>query len=107
MARVTEFGTTLRVHGRSVELVLFGELDSYTAPWFRARLDDALREHPHLTVDFAAVEFMDSSGLGALISAVRGARASGGDLRVRGASPKIMKIFRITGADRVLDVDAT
>ena len=47
------------------------------------------------------VGFIDSSGLGVLVGALRRVREAGGDLRVVCGRESVVKIFRITGLDKV------
>jgi anti-sigma B factor antagonist len=53
------------------------------------------------------VGFIDSSGLGVLVGALRRAREAQGDLRIVSARETVVKIFRITGLDRVFPVFPT
>lgn len=79
-----------------------GEVDVYTSPTLKSALLDALRESEGtVIVDLDGVGFIDSSGLGVLVGALRRAREAGGDLRIVSARPAVEKILRITGLDRV------
>lgn len=49
-----------------------------------------------LVVDLADVETIDSSILGALVSALKAARRAGGDLRLASPSEKVKEIIRLT-----------
>jgi anti-sigma B factor antagonist len=51
----------------------------------------------HLVLDLDQVTFMDSTGLGVLIGACRRAQSCDGSLSVVGASPRLLKIFKLTG----------
>lgn len=54
------------------------------APGFRELLAHVLDQEgrKQIVVDLAGTEFMDSTGLGALISGLKLARLAGGDLRI-------------------------
>lgn len=54
-----------------------------------------------LVVDLADVEFIDSSGLGALLMGRRLMEEAGGDLCIIGAQEKVLHMFRIVKLDRV------
>ena len=58
-----------------------------------------------LVIDVDGVDFMDSSGLRALIEAHRRAHAQGGTITVRYPSPFIHRLLQITGVDTVVHVD--
>ena len=55
-----------------------------------------------VVVDLGGVEFMDSSGLGALVGCLKVARAAGGDLRIAGVGPQVGMVLELTGMHRVL-----
>jgi anti-sigma B factor antagonist len=87
-------------------LALAGRLDVRSAGRVRHALHTALdRGSAILVVELAGVEVMDGSGLGVLIGAHRRAEASGRRLVLRGASPRLLAIFRLMRLDRVLHLE--
>lgn len=85
-----------------------GEIDVYTSPTLKAALVEATGgSSGDVIVDLDQVGFIDSSGLGVLVGALRRAREAGGDLRVVSARPSVEKIFHITGLDRVFALYGT
>ncbi|MCU1584848.1 MAG: anti-anti-sigma factor [Microbacteriaceae bacterium] len=58
--------------------------------------------HPRISVDLTGVDFMDSSGLGALIGGLKTARQAGGDLRIAAPSDQVKLVLQLTNMDRVL-----
>lgn len=63
--------------------------------------------HRRLVIDLAGVPFIDTSGLGALISGLKVARTAGGDMRLTGADSRARQLLAMTSLDRVLAVDDT
>ncbi|MCU1534627.1 MAG: anti-sigma factor antagonist, partial [Glaciihabitans sp.] len=55
-----------------------------------------------VVVDLTRVEFMDSSGLGALVSGMKAARLAGGDLRIASPTEQVKLVLQLTNMDRVL-----
>ena len=55
-----------------------------------------------VVVDLGECEFMDSSGLGAIIGGLKVARQAGGDLRIARLSPQVRTVLELTNLDRVL-----
>lgn len=55
-----------------------------------------------IVVDLEQTTFLDSSGLGALIGGLKGARQAGGDLRIARPSPEVLTVFQLTNMDKVL-----
>jgi len=85
-----------------------GEIDVYTAPLLRERLDEHISVgRSHLIVDLEGVSFMDSTGLGVLVGRLKLVRAQNGTLRLVCASERILKVFAITGLDKVFQIYPT
>ena len=55
-----------------------------------------------IVVDLAATDFMDSSGLGALIAGLKSTRQAGGDLRLARPTEQVRTVLSLTNLDRVL-----
>lgn len=89
-------------------IALAGEVDIYTAPRLREELTRTIsRGSHHLVVDLSGVEFLDSSGLHALVGALKKVRTYDGSLRLVGARDRVLKIFRITHLTKVFDLEPT
>ena len=81
---------------------LSGDIDLASAPTLRARLNELSERRPtRVILDVTNLDFIDSTGLGVLVGALRRVRNDGGDLRVAGARPGIERVFSVTGLDRV------
>ncbi len=88
--------------GASCTIALDGEVDVYTSPQLRQELTSVLDSGClHVVVDLERLGFIDSSGLGVLVSALRRVKERGGTLRLVCTKDSILKIFRITGLDKV------
>jgi anti-sigma B factor antagonist len=98
-----EWRTPFSAESRDGALVVAGEIDTATAPAFEAAMADHLLDHGGLVVDLAAVSFMDSTGLSALVEAQR--RAEGERIVLRGASPMIRRLLEITGLHDVFELE--
>jgi anti-sigma B factor antagonist len=84
---------------------LRGSLDMATAPSVRAALIEAADEGKHdIIVDCSMLEYLDSTGLGALIGAHKRASEHGGRLRIIVNDGPILRLFSITGLMTVLSV---
>ena len=80
-----------------------GRLTMVTAPDLRAAVSRAVTEgRARVVVDLSATEFIDSSGLGAVIGGLKTARQAGGDLRIAGAGEQVRMVLQLTNLDRVL-----
>ena len=80
-----------------------GEVDVYTAPMLREQIRElAAKGAVHLIADLDRVDFLDSTGLGALIGGLKRLREAGGSLALVISTPRILRVFQITGLTRVL-----
>jgi anti-sigma B factor antagonist len=82
-----------------------GEVDLASAPEFKAALDAATDAGArYVLLDFEDVAFIDSTGIGLLLSAQRKLKARDGKLIVVCNDPVIRRVFEITGLTDVLNV---
>jgi anti-sigma B factor antagonist len=85
-----------------------GEIDVYTAPRLRELLIELVnRHHYHIIVNMEKVEFLDSTGLSVLMGGLKRVRAHNGSLSLVCTQERILKIFRITGQNKVYPIFAT
>ena len=92
--------------GQLVQLA--GRLDVHAAADVRLALADAVDTGTgDLVIDLAALEGMDATGLGVLVSAHRKAGRAGRTLVLRDVSPPVSRLLYITRLDRVLRLDST
>ena len=103
-----ELSLSTRKQGDHAVLSVGGEIDVYTAPQLRQRLIELVEQgSQHIVVDMEQVEFLDSTGLGVLVGGLKRVRALDGSLRLVCAQERILKIFRITGLEKVFGIYAT
>ena len=103
-----EVTVTSRTSGARTVVQVTGEIDVYTAPLLREELASLIdAEHRDVVVDLTGVGFMDSTGLGVLVGALKKVRTLGGDLQLVISSEKVLKVFRITALTRVFTIHET
>lgn len=97
--------TPLREH--TVETVrISGDLDLATVPQVRERLHDALSGKPaRLVVDLDDCSFVDASALTMLVDVHRRVARTGGELVLRGCSPRVLRLLSLTGLRRVFQTE--
>ena len=84
--------------GDCAVLQVTGEVDVYTAPMLREQIRElAAKGAVHLIADLSRVDFLDSTGLGALVGGLRRLRQADGSLALAISTPRILRIFQITG----------
>jgi len=82
-------------------LQLTGEVDMYSAPQLREQVvelvDGGVR---HIIADLRGVDFLDSTGLGALVGSLKRLRTHDGSFKVVASGGRILRLFQITGLTR-------
>jgi anti-sigma B factor antagonist len=80
-----------------------GRLNMVSAGRLREQVESLVDDGSTVVVvDLTDVVFLDSSGLGALISGVKAARRAGGDLRIAGPTEQVRLVLQLTNMERVL-----
>ena len=91
--------------GERMVVAVGGEIDVYTAPKLRERLVELINSgHYHLVINLEGVDFLDSTGLGVLVGALKRVRSHQGSLRLVCTQERLLKIFRITGLAKVFPI---
>jgi anti-sigma B factor antagonist len=89
--------------GDCAVLQVTGEVDVYTAPLLREQIRElAAKGAVHVIADLGQVDFLDSTGLGVLVGGLRRLREAGGSLALVISTPRILRIFQITGLTKAL-----
>jgi anti-sigma B factor antagonist len=79
-----------------VVVVLRGELDLMDAAAVAAALRAVAAREPWIIVDLAGLEFIDATGVGALLRGRRHARNAGGDLLLAAPQGLVRRVLEIT-----------
>ena len=97
-----------RTQGPFQVIEVGGEVDVYTAPKLRETIVAVVDGgHNRLIVDVESVDFLDSTGLGVLVGSLKRVRAEGGSLDIVCTHERILKIFDITGLDKIFGLHAS
>lgn len=92
----------------AVVLNVSGEVDVYSAPALSERINEILDSGSRrIVVDLSAVEFIDSTGLGALVGGHNRARDLGGELLLVCTVERVIKLLRITGLNDVFTIKSS
>ena len=96
-----------KTDGKSMTVILSGELDHHNAVKFRTEIDGLIqsRKPKILILDVEHIDFMDSSGLGLIMGRYRNVQGYGGKLILRNPSEAILKICRLSGLGRFVKIE--
>lgn len=90
-----------------VVLRLNGRLDASSAKDFKEKVGLLSRENRvNLVIDMASVDFVDSSGLGSLVSSLRTVNKMGGDIKISGLKDQVRSVFELTRLHRIFGIFA-
>jgi anti-anti-sigma factor len=86
---------------------LAGLLDAFSEPTFRKVLDKLIDEGPsNIILDLSQIDFVDSSGLGALVQLVKKAQNSGGTLQVV-TNPRVTQTVKLVRLEKFLSMQTS
>jgi anti-sigma B factor antagonist len=89
-------------------LTVGGEVDLNTAGQLKERINGLIAlGHSNVVVDLEGVEFMDSTGLSALVTGLMRTSENGGDMAVVCTRPQVLRLLALTGLDQVLKVHSS
>ena len=85
-----------------------GEVDVFTAPKLREKIISLLDAgSDRLVVNLEKVQFMDSTGLGVLVGALKRVKEKDGELALAGAQGTVMRVLSVTGLNAVFPMHDT
>lgn len=85
-----------------------GEVDFGSAPRLREVLvSKAMAGYHHVVVDLRGVDFLDSTGLGVLVGALKRFRSLGGDLHLVISTSRVRSVFELTGLTTAFSIHDT
>ena len=86
-------------------LKLEGRLDASSAKDIKEKVDSLTKENRvNLVIDMGAVDFIDSSGLGSLVSSLRSVNKLGGDIKISALQDQVRAIFELTRLHRIFGI---
>lgn len=92
--------------GQSI-ISLRGEIDAYTVTELKEAFGTIMKkEGQEVIVDLEEVTYMDSTGLGVFISALKSAKEHNSELKLVNIQDRVYRLFQITGLDEIMDVKA-
>lgn len=85
-------------------IYLRGRLDVSNQSGFAAKAGQMINQDPHLIINMAEAQFLDSSALGALVALANQARAAGGDVWLVEVSPQVGTLLSLVHLDRFFEI---
>jgi stage II sporulation protein AA (anti-sigma F factor antagonist) len=94
------------IEEKELVVELTEEIDHHTSEKIRTRVDYEIgRFMPKKVIfDLDKVNFMDSAGIGLIIGRFKQTKIYGGELEIRNVSPKLKRIFSMSGIEKIVQV---
>ena len=90
------------------EVQLYGEVDIYNADNLKSELHTLIEEKKaDIVLDCTSLKYIDSTGLGVLVSALKKVKEAEREIRIINLKPNIAKIFTLTGLDKIFAIEVT
>jgi anti-sigma B factor antagonist len=97
--------TTRTLDQGKVVVSISGEVDVSTTPKMKAALAELIEGgYKRIVVEMSGVQFLDSTGLGALVGALKKLREQNGELELAALPSRVERVFQITRLDRVFTI---
>jgi len=97
----------MEIHDRQVESVtvlsLKGSIDAMTAPRITEYIQGQVAKgNIKLVADLTGVDYTSSAGLRVMLGAIKETRSQGGDMRLTGVQPDVLKVLNLSGFTNIL-----
>jgi anti-sigma B factor antagonist len=89
---------------KAVVVLAIDKLDAANAGHLRTEMCDVFQTYDDVVLDMSQVDFVDSSGLGVLLSFTRMLASKGGRLRLCAVKDSVLELIRLVRFERVLDI---
>lgn len=96
--------STAEVGPVKVVLIEAETLDANNSKSFKTAMSAFVTKGARVVLDLSRLKFVDSSGLGAMLSSLRQLNAASGDLRLCGMSKQIRALFELVRMHRVFEI---
>jgi anti-sigma B factor antagonist len=93
-----------KINDVAVATVPVDELDASNAAELKSGITPTLEANTKLVLDLSALRFVDSSGLGVMLSCLRQLSAKGGDLKLTGMSKQVRATFELVRLHRIFEI---
>jgi anti-sigma B factor antagonist len=95
------------IDGVAVVTPQVDRLDVRTVPEFRDEMSKLIDQHTRVVLNMELINFVDSTGLGALMSCIRKLNQKGGGLRLVALQQQVNAMFRLVRMHKVFDTFET
>lgn len=100
---------TIKIYKDTLIVFLSGDVDQHKVSSIKDEIDYQIKQCKtrNLIFDFSEVEFMDSSGIGMVLSRYKNLTSTNGQLSLSGVSENTMKLFDMVGLRKIIKIRQT
>ncbi|MFH0995165.1 MAG: STAS domain-containing protein [Pseudomonadota bacterium] len=80
------------------------ELDAGNAKWFKSQMLIVVEKSKKIVLDMHHVQFVDSSGCGALLFLLRSITSKGGDMKLSSIQKPVQALFEMVRLHRIVEI---
>ena len=85
------------------KIALHGDIDLYNVNELKEQLQNCQAEN--ILIDASDLQYIDSTGLGVLVSSRNKLKEKNGTIKIVGLKPHIYKIFALTSLDKIFEIE--
>ena len=93
------------LQAEELRLIVEGSLDTLAVEIMRPRFDALVQEEHNVTLDLGSVDFIDSSGVGAIVFLFKRLRALGRELKIYGAHGQPLELIQHLRIDKSISME--
>ncbi|WP_300409280.1 STAS domain-containing protein [Lagierella sp.] len=87
-----------------IKISLEGDLDAYSSDDFKEAVLNALSDPKDIELNATKLDFIDSTGLGSLISIYNSIKEQNKNISIEGIKPNVKQIFEITELNKLFNI---
>jgi len=92
--------------GNIWDIIIKGEIDIYNSTQLKEKLSSLVQDKPiDLHINCSQLEYIDSTGLGALVAILKKAKQNNLNVTLSNLKPNVAKLFKITNLDKVFIIE--
>lgn len=91
--------------GKVLTVKVDGDIDVNSVRELKTVLEEYLPSEPNIVLDCENLNYIDSTGLGVLVSTLKKVQKYGGNIKITKLKSYLGKIFNVTGLTKVFEIE--
>ena len=96
-----------KTDGNVLTVKVDGDIDVNSVRDLKTILEDKLTDTPNIVLDCENLNYIDSTGLGVLVSTLKKVQKYDGNIKIIKLKSYLGKIFEVTGLTKIFDIEVT